>query len=449
MSDTTKIARQMVEQAKRAGAAEAEAYVQDGRQVQVTVTAGHIDIIREAHTRGAGLRVFADHKLGFVFSSDFRPEAITDLARRAVTLARYGLTDEHAGLPRREWLARGSDAKLELYDDAIPALSTEKRIAMALAMEKAALGVDPRIKRTQGCGITSFAGRNALASSNGPDLEYTGTNISMFVTALAADTDGKQQGWGEGGTWRHLGELPDPAALGEKAGRKALERLGPRKVEAQKVPVVMHSDIVEDWLGRVSGAFSGEDVLKKTSYLHDKLGQTIASPRVTLINDGRLSRRIGSQPFDGEGVPTRRTVLIDKGVCKSFLYDSYSARKAGVEPTGSAQRSYASVPNIGSHNLFLEAGDQTLEQLIAGVQKGFYYIDNGSFGYNPTTGDYSFEAAGFWIENGAITYPVDEITVASTTLDMLRNIEAVGKEIEWRGSVACPAVRIASMTVGG
>lgn len=449
MSDAKKIASQLVERARRAGAREAEAFVQDGRQVQVTVTGGHVDMLREAHTRGAGLRVFVDRKLGFVYSSDFRPEAIADLARRAVTLARYGLADEHAGLPESAWLARGGDPDLALFDAAIPELSTEKRISMALAMEKAALGVDARIKRTQGCGITSFAGSTALANSLGVEMEYAGTSISMFVTALAEDTDGKQQGWGEGGTWRHRAALPDPVALGEKAGRKALEKLGPRKVEPQKVPVVMHPDIVESWLGRVAGAFSGEEVLKKTSYLHGKLGQTIGSPGVTLVNDGRRVRGAASQPWDGEGVPTRRTVLIEAGVCRSFLYDSYSARKAGVSPTGSAQRGYASVPSIGTHNLHLEPGDQTLEQMIVGVERGLYYADSGAFGYNTTTGDYSFQASGFWIENGAIAYPVDEITVASTTLDMLQNIDAVGNEIEWRGAISCPAVRIAEMTVGG
>jgi PmbA protein len=449
MSEAKDIARRMADQARKAGAQEAEAFVLDGRQVQVTVTGGHVDVIREARTRGGGLRVFVDHKLGFVFSSDFRPDAIGDLAKRAVTLGRFGLADEHAGLPARDWLARGEQPNLHLHDPSIAELATDKRIAMAMTMEKAALGVDPRIKRTQGCGVTSFDGTVALANSHGGEMEYAGTTVSMFVRALAEDTGGKQQGWSEGGTWRHRSELPDPVKVGETAGRKALERLGPRKVPSQKVPVLMHPDMVESWLERVAGAFSGEDVLKKSSYLHDKLGQKIAASGVTLVNDGRRDRGAGSEPFDGEGVPTRRTVLIESGVCKSFLYDSYSARKAGVQPTGSAQRGYANVPTIGTHNLSLEPGDKTLEQMIQGVQKGFYYLSSGSFGYNPTTGDYSFQASGFWIENGAIAYPVDEITVASTTLDMLANIDAVGKDIEWKGDVACPAVRISEMTVGG
>src|SRR5262245_2378160 len=275
MSDAKSIAQKMVEEAKRAGAAQAEAYVQDGRQVQVTVTSGHVDVLREAHTRGGGLRVFVDQKLGFVYSSDFRPDAIRDLAKRAVTLAKFGLADEHAGIPAKDWLAKGSDPSLALFDKSITALTTEKRIAMALAMEKAALGVDPRVKRTQGCGVTSFAGTTALANSHGSQMEFDGTTMSMFVTALAEDAGGKQQGWGEGGVWRSTAALPNPEELGQKAGKKALEKLGPRKVPTQKVPVVMHPDMVESWLGRVAGAFSGEEVFKKSSYLHDKLGQTI------------------------------------------------------------------------------------------------------------------------------------------------------------------------------
>jgi len=448
MSDALEIAKKLVEQARAAGAEQAEAYVQDGRELQVRVAAGHVDFVKEAHTRGAGLRVFADRRLGFVYSSDFRPQSMADLARRAVLLARFGLPDEHAGLPPAEWLARGADAGLELHDAAIPALPTEKRIAMALAMEKAALGVDARIKRTQGCGVTSVAGSVALANSLGAALAYDSSTIGLFVTALAEDTTGKQQGWGEGGTWRRLDAIPDPEAVGSKAGREALRRLGPRKVETQKVPVVMHPDIVEGWLGRVSGAFSGEEIFKKTSYLHDKLGQAIASPLVTLVDDGRRRRGVGSAPFDGEGVATRRTVLIDKGVCRAFLYDAYTARKTGNPPTGSAQRGYASVPNIGTHDLYLEPGDASLEDLLRPVKRGFYYVDSGAFGYNATTGDYSFQAAGFWIEDGAIAHPVDEITVASTTLDMLQNVEAVGRDIDWRGDVCCPAIRIAEMTVG-
>jgi PmbA protein len=449
VSDARKIARELVDKALAAGAQEAEAFVQDGRQVNLSVLAGQVDVIREAHTRGGGLRVFVDHKLGFVYSSDFRSTALADLARRAVTLARFGLADEQAGLPQKDWLAKGDDPKLEISDSAVARLSTEKRMALALAMEKAALGVDPRVKRTQGCGVQTSDFSTAVASSNGADLAYDATSVSMFITALAEDAGGKQQGWGEGGTWRHLSEVPDPAVVGEKAGREAIRRLGPRKVESQKVPVIMHPDVVEGWMSRMAGAFSGEEVLKKTSYLHDKLGQTIAAPRVTLVNDGRRKRGSGSEPFDGEGVPTRRTVLIDGGVCKSFLYDSYAARKAGVQPTGSAQRGYASVPSIGTHNLYLEPGDSSLRDMIRGVTRGFYYVDSGSFGYNPTTGDYSFQASGFWIENGAIAYPVDEITVASTTLDMLRNIDAIGSDIDWRGDVSCPPIRIAEMTVGG
>ena len=449
MSDALQVAQRLVEEARRAGAQDAEAMVEDERELQVRVHAGSIDFIKEAHSRGGGLRVFLDGKQGFVYSSDFRAEALADLARRAVTLARFGLADEFAALPEADWLAAGSDTTLELFDPAVPELTTETCIARSLAMERAALGVDARVKRTQGCGMTRVHGTRALANTRGASLAYDSTAVGLFVTALAEDEGGKQQGWGEGGSYRHASQLPAPEAVGAKAGREAVRRLGPRKVATQEVPVVMHPDVVEGWLGRVASAFAGDEVFKKTSYLTDKLGQTIAAKQVTLVNDGRRKRGIASAPFDGEGVATRRTALIDQGVCSAFLYDAYTARQAGTTPTGSAQRSYAGVPGIGPHNLFLEPREASLEDLLRPVQQGFYYVDSGSFGYNPTTGDYAFQAAGFWIEQGAIAYPVDEITVGSTTLDMLANIEAIGRDVDWRGAVSCPALRLAAMTVSG
>jgi PmbA protein len=448
-SDAARTARQLVEEALRAGAGEAEAYVQEGRELQVRVAAGCIDFLKQAHRRGAGLRVFLDRRPGFVWSSDFRPAGLRELAQRAVTLARFGVADEHAGLPEAAWLCQDcASAELELYDPQVAALAPDACVERALAMERAALAVDPRVRRTQICGASRFAGRTALASTRGADLVYEATSAGLFVTALAEDRDGKQYGWSEGGAWRYLADAPDPEALGRAAGRRALRRLGPRRVAPERVPVVMHPDVAESWIGSVASAFSGEEVLKRASYLHDRLGEPIASPLVTLVDDGRRRRGIGSAPFDGEGIATQRTVLVDRGTCAAFLYDAHAARQAGTRPTGSGRRGYSSPPAIGTHDLTLLPGDASLEELLRPVQRGFYYVDSGSFGYDPTTGDYSFQAAGYWIERGEIAFPVEGVTVASTTLEMLRGIEAVGRDVDRKSEVTCPALRIASMTVG-
>ena len=196
-------------------------------------------------------------------------------------------------------------------------------------------------------------------------------------------------------------------------------------------------------------AFSAESVIKKSSWLTDKLGQTIASPLVTLVDDGTLAGHVGSSPHDGEGVATRRNVLIERGVCAMFLYDTYHARRAGTRSTGSAIRGYSSVPGIGYHNLYLEPGADAPDAILAQADRGFYMTDQGSFGFNPVTGDYSFQAQGFWIERGVKSFPVEGVTVASNSLDMLGKVAAVGNDLGWEGSVASPTILIAEMTVSG
>jgi PmbA protein len=226
-------------------------------------------------------------------------------------------------------------------------------------------------------------------------------------------------------------------------------RIGARPVPAARVPVVLHPEIGAAWLADMHDAFGGDAVLKKSSWLSERLGQRIASPLVTLVDDGRRRHGLGSEPYDGEGVPTRRNVLIDHGVCAMFVYDTYHARRAGVRPTGSAVRSYASLPGIGPHDLHLEPGTESPESILARVDRGFYMDDQGSFGFNPVTGDYSYQAQGFWIERGEKTTPVEGVTVAGNSLDMLRGIEAVGNDLMFDHGIACPTLLIAEMTVSG
>jgi PmbA protein len=211
----------------------------------------------------------------------------------------------------------------------------------------------------------------------------------------------------------------------------------------------MHPDIAAAWLSEMYDAFTGEEVLKKSSWLTDRLGQTIASEKVTIIDHGRMPAGIGTTPHDGEGVPTRRNVLVDRGRLAMFTYDTYSARRAGTRSTGNAVRSYASVPGIGYHNLHIAAGDSAPEAILAGIDRGFYMDDQGSFGFNDVTGDYSYQAQGFWIEKGVKAFPVDGVTVASNSLEMLRNIAAVGSDLEFDDHVASPTLLITEMTVSG
>lgn len=444
--DASEAASCAVDAALRAGAEGAEAYVQKGLHRSVGMHAGATDFVKESRVRGLGLRVVANGRRGFVHSSDLRAGALKSLAERAVRLARLAPEDPWAALPGSGFAPPTVDA-LDLFDARVSELGVEHLLQRAQVMERAALEVDERVQRTRSCTVQTYAGTRTLVSSCGVTLESASTLLASYVGALAEDTDGKQQGWYEGGTWRHQSDAAEPEVLGRAAGRQAVLRLGPHRVESQRVPVILHPDVAGRWLDNLARAFSGDAVRRKTSWLSGRLGDRLASASVSLVDDARLPRGVGSKPFDGEGIETRRTLLIDRGICAAFLYDDGAARRAATRSTGSAERDYDATPRIGTHNLYLAAGNTRLGELLD-VPRGFYYVDSGSFGYNPTTGDYAFQAAGFWIENGAIAFPVDEITVASNSLEMLRNIDAVGSDIEWRGATCAPAIRIAEMTVG-
>ena len=435
--------------ARRAGAEHAEACLESLRSFSVRVNGGTIESLKQSVTRGLGLRVLVGGGQGFVSSTDLAPDSLEELARHAVALARFSTPDEANAFPTPDDAGDEPLPDLELLDPALLAWPAERRIEMALALERVALAFDPRIRRTDGAGVSTRDGHAALVNSSGLARVSSGTTVSAGVAPLAEDGAGKQQtGW-YGMVKCRLDELEDPEAIAREAARRAVARIGARQVPTARVPVVLSPDIAAAWIGEMLEAFSGEAHLKRTSWLTDRLGGTIASGLVTLVDDGRLPRAVGSEPFDGEGMPTRRNVLIEQGRFATILYDHYHARRAGTRSTGSAVRGYASTPGIGSHNLYLEAGREDPETLLARVEHGFYMDDQGSYGFNSTTGDYSFQAQGFWIEGGAKTFPVEGVTVASNSLDMLANVAAVGSDLRFLGSVASPTLLIAEMTVSG
>jgi PmbA protein len=439
----------VVAYAMKAGAAAADAIIEEGTESRIDAHDGHIETVKQARRRGLGLRVIVDHRVGLVYTSDLREGSLRDLAARAVTLAHQSSSDEFATLPSGPLRAPADAAALRLWDDAVPALSTEKKIAMALEMEKVAKAYDKRIQRTDGCAVISQWGSAHLASSEGGAISYDGTSITLFVNPLADEGGGRQQSGFYGSSSRSLAQAETPEQVAREGARRAVERIGARSVPTQKVPVILHPDIAANWIQNLHSALTGDDVFKKTSYLTEKLGQLIASERVTLVDDGTMSGGIATSPFDGEGVPTRRNVLMERGVLKMFVYDTYWARKAGTKSTGSANRNYQSTPFIGPRNLYVSNGTSTPEEIRKSVDKGFFMVDQGAFGYNDTTGAYSYQAAGFWIEKGEIAYPVQEVTVASTSLDMLRNIIRVGNDLKFNGAVNSPTLLISEMTISG
>jgi len=445
------LALEAVERARAAGAAHAEACVESHRSFSVQVNGGVIETLKQSATRGLGLRVIVDDAVGFVSTTDLGARAIADIARHAVTLARHSTPDPCNALPTPAEagpaLAAGED--LALFDPEVSGLPPERRIEWALELERLALAHDPRIRRTEGAGVSTRDGSVAIANSHGLLRSWSGTGVSLHVLPLADEGDGRQQTGYYGVSRRWLKDLPPIADIATEAARRAVSRLGARPVPAARVPVVLHPDIGGAWISEMHDAFSGESVIKQSSWLTGRLGEPIASPLVTLVDDGRRPAGNGTDPYDGEGVVTRRNVLIDGGRCAMFLYDLYHARRAGTAPTGSAVRSYSSLPGIGYQNLHVEPGAESPEAILAKVDRGFYMDDQGSFGFNPVTGDYSYQAQGFWVEKGEKRFPVEGVTVASTSLEMLRNVIAVGNDLRFDYAVACPTLLISEMTVSG
>lgn len=444
--DPMAVAKTALQRAKRAGAKQAEVYVGRNRELTVNVRDGRADSVKQADGSGLGLRVFLDGRAALVYTTDFRPDALGSLAERAVALARQAPADPANVIAPAEPLP---EVALELHDPAVAALTPDQAIAMAVAAEKAARAVDPRIRATQFGGASTGDSRLAVVNSNGLERSYAQTGIGLFIGVLAADEGGKQRNGSDGSQRRFLADLRSPEAIGAEAGRRAARMIGAKPVATQKLPVVMHADVAGQWLQNLSGAFSGEQVFKKASWLSDKLGQTVASPLVTIVDDPHLSRAAGAKPFDAEGVPTVRTVLLERGAVKAFVYNLRWAARAGVRSTGHATRSYTSTPGIGFHSLAIESGATPVEEMIRGVDHGFYLTQTGAFGYDPATGGWSYAASGLMIEKGALAQPVTDVSLASDSLTMLAGIEAVGNDLELDGPVNAPHLKIREMALSG
>lgn len=433
-------------EARKAGASDAEAFLQLTSELNVRVRDGKPESLKQASRKGLGLRVLVEQKPALVYTSDFRSDALTTLAAKAVTLAKYGKPDPSNALPHGPSTAA---EELDLYDPAVAGLASEQAIARGIDAEKAARGFDPRIKNTQGVGFGSVAGETWVASTQGIESHYRSTQATLFASALAEDAHNQQRAGNYASSQRFLAKVESAEQVGREAGRRAAQMVGAKKIATTKMPVLMHGDVAADWLNNMFSAFSGEQVFKQASYLSDKLGQTIGSPLVTLVDDGRMKGGVATSPFDAEGVPTRRMVLLDKGVVKGFVYNTRWALKAGAASTGNAARGYSSAPGIGQHNLYLENGDTSVADLIKGIDRGFYLLDTGAFGYEPTTGGWSYQSSGLWIEKGAVAYPVTEVTLASDTLTMLEGVTKVGNDLVFNGGTNSPHLLIAEMTLSG
>ncbi|HEY6912279.1 MAG TPA: metallopeptidase TldD-related protein [Myxococcales bacterium] len=435
----------LVELARKAGAAEAEAYAERTRNASVRVRDGEVEELQQAASKGIGLRVISGGRLGFAYGTDLSKQGLAELAAKAVALAKGAAKDESNGLPRAAQLGSGPSGD---YDPAIESIAPEWKLSAAREAEKGARAEDARVRKFDSTGAGEFLSESAIASSRGASGASRASYAYVYCSPVA-EADGQLQtaSWSE--TRRTLSKLRRPEEIGRIAARRAARMLGARKPKTQRVPVVFDPQMAAAFIAGLAGAVNGLLVHKKSSFLGAHLGKRIAPETVTLVDDATLEHGIATRPFDGEGVRSQKTKVVERGVLESFLYDATTARKAGAKSTGSAARGWSSLPSIGTSNFYLEAGKRKRDEIVREVRSGLYVTAMLGRGADVVTGDYSRGANGIWIENGELAYPVQEVTVSGNLLEMLRGIDAVGDDLEFRSSTAAPTIRFAELVVSG
>jgi PmbA protein len=447
-TDLKELAQDTVRRAMQHGASSAECVIREGDEFSTLVRLGQVETLKESGSKAIGVRVFYGQRSASTYSSDFSRAGLDRMLNSALELAKITSEDPFSGIPEQSQLG-SIPGNLDLYHSDVYSLPGTERIAYARRAEKAALDFDPRIKNSEGGSFDAATGHKILANSNGFIGEYRRSYCSLAAIPIAQDEKGAMQRDYWFSVSRNLARLESPEHVGKVAAQRTLRRLGARKVKTQQVPVIFDPLVATSILEHVFEGVNGDSVYRGASFLAGKLGQKIAAESVTVVDDGTVVGGFGTSPFDGEGIPTRRTTVIDNGVLSSYLLNSYTARKLGLHTTGNASRGLAGTPGIGPGNYFLQPGSRTPQELIGDVKEGLYVTEFLGMGVNLVTGDYSRGASGLWISGGELTYPVEEITVAGNLKDMFMNISEIANDLEFRGSVAAPTLRIDGLTVGG
>jgi PmbA protein len=429
------------------GATDAECTIAEGDEFSATVRLGEVETLKEAGSRAAGLRVLLGQRQGSSYTSDLTDEGIAQMVDAAIAIARITEEDPFAGLPEPGELGQLT-TDLKLAEPDVPLVEAGARIDAAKRAEATALAADPRITNSEGASCETYSGCRIFANSRGFLGSYASTTASLSATPVAREGEQMERDY-----WHSISRswagLESPEEVGRKAAHRAVRRLGARKIDTRKATIVFEPRVAKSLLGHIFEAVSGESIYRKSSFLLDKLNEPVAAPGVNVIDDATIPGYFGTSPFDDEGVPSRRTVIIENGVLKNYLFNTYSARKLNAKTTGNGARGLTGAAGIGHGTLYLEAGTQTPEEIFAAIGTGLYVTELIGFGVNTVTGDYSRGAAGLWIEDGKLSYPVAEITVAGNLLDMLKNISHIGSDLEFRGSTCSPTIAISNITISG
>jgi PmbA protein len=434
-------AERLVDFGKACGADEVEISLADGREFSVDVRLGNVENLVEAGFLSLGLRVIKDQRTAYATTSDLSEETVRRLIRNAVVRSGLASPDVHAGLPPLDPAAADISA-LRLFDPEVTRLEPSQKIRLALDTERIALE-DSRITNSHGAGFVSNEVTTYLANSNGFLGSYEQTFCSLGIGLQAGGTNDRvEDHWSS--VTRRFRDLENPESVARKAVEKTVRQLNPRKIPTCSVPVIFEPGMTNWLLGFLSACVSGVSVYQKTTFLAERLGSLIGGRNITVVDDGLMPGRLGSRPFDSEGVPCRKTVVVDNGVLRHFLCNSYAGRKLGFPATGNADGT-----GVSPNNFFLVPGKTTPQEIISSTARGFLLTRTIGHGLNPVTGDLSRGAFGLWVEDGEIAFPVSEVTIAGNLEDILKGIEAVGNDLDFRGPVCGPTIRVGGLTVAG
>jgi PmbA protein len=442
-ANTQDILSDLLKSAKAAGADAADALFVENVAASVSYRLGKLEDVERAESHDLGLRVFVGQKVAFISSTDLSRDSLAQLAGRAVTMAKLAPEDKFAGLAPRDRLAKDIPS-LDLEDKTEP--SAETLVDWAREVEGAAMAV-PGVTNSEGGGATFGRTAIALATSEGFTGGYAGTNCGIGVAVVGGEGTGMERDYDQASA-RHASDLESPAAVGRSAGERTVKRLNPRRVKSQAVPVIYDPRVSSGIVGHFVGAISGSSIARGVSFLKDRMEKQVFASAVNIVDDPHRVRGLRSKPFDGEGVANKRWALIENGVLKTWLLDTASARQLGLLTTGHAARGTGGPPSPSSTNLYMEAGTLSPAALIKDIKQGLYVTELIGMGVNGVTGDYSRGAAGFWIENGEIAFPVSEITIAGNLKDMFVNLTAAN-DLEFKHGTNAPTLRIEGMTVAG
>lgn len=438
------LAGKLVRKALNLGADSAEVYISAGRNLSVNILNKEIETIEEADYSGVGVRVLVGGAIGFSYSNSMELKALENTIEMAIRFARLTTPDEFNILPD----IQGVTAVDGLFDPEIETIPLDKKIAMALELEKMALN-DKRITKSSGSSYGESYNEEYIFNSNGFAKSSRASNCYFGVSVVAEKGNQKKTG-DEYCSRRFFSDLVPLDQIAAKASVKAWEMLDPKLVKTQKAAIIIDPEVAGSLLGGVIGALNGERVLLGASFLGNSLEKQCASSLLTIVDDGTMAKSLGSSPFDGEGVPTQKRTLIDKGIVKSFIYNTIAARRAGTISTGNASRNgYSSLPGIGTHALILGIGSNTRNDIIKATDKGILLKGLTGYGIDPVNGNFSGGAEGFWIEKGEILYPVEGLTIAGTADSILNTIDMIGDDIDLNRSFASPTFRISEMQIGG